>query len=73
MNKMKWQWETTLRERQEQLAKAQEEIEVSPAAACDYQTYTDDYDRGPMSSSSENLKNILERLSTYLARLIAKE
>lgn len=36
MNEMKKQWQTTLREREEQLAKAQEEIEVIPAAAHDY-------------------------------------
>lgn len=51
MKEMKRQWDTTLRERQEQLATAQEEIEVSPAAACDHQTYADDCDRGPVSNS----------------------
>jgi hypothetical protein len=70
MNEMKKQWETTLREREEQLAKAHEEIEVIPAAACDYQTYTHD-NRGPASSSSSNLKNILEKLAKHSARPIA--
>jgi hypothetical protein len=36
INELKRQWETTLREWEEQLAKAQKEIEVIPAAACDY-------------------------------------
>ena len=72
MNEMKKQWETTLREREEQLAKAQEEIEVIHAAACDYQTYTHDHDhdRGPASSSSSNLKNISEKLAKHSARPI---
>jgi stress response protein YsnF len=41
MNEMQQQWETTFREQQEQLAKAQDEIDVIHVAACDHPMYAD--------------------------------
>jgi stress response protein YsnF len=72
MNEMKLQWETTLRERQEKLAVAQEEIEVIPAVACDHQTYAHEHDREHTSSSS-HLKTISEKLGRNSARLIGRQ
>lgn len=72
MNEMKRQWEATLREQQEELAEAREEIEVIPAAACDHQTYAHEHDRGHASSSTY-LKNISKKLRRDSARLIRKQ